>query len=164
MGKEVKEILVGTVLMLALASALAFSYGGPDIRAVGGYPLVATFNRVDGLVVDDEVRVGGIRVGAVERLSLDEWFRAVATLRIDSDLRVPTDTAAAIHTDGLFGTKFAVLDPGGEETLLEPGDRITFTQGSVLVDELLEMIIAEGRARRNQGAERGDASSGGGGG
>ena len=35
----------------------------------------------------------------------------------------------------------------GKDTLLEPGGAITFTQDAILVDELLELIIAEGKAR-----------------
>ena len=71
-------------------------------------------------------------------LLLDDRYRALVTLRITADVKMPTDTAAAIHTDGLIGTKFVILDPGGN---------VSFTQDAVLVDELLELIIAEGMAR-----------------
>ena len=61
---------------------------------------------------------------------------------------LPTDTSAAIHTDGLFGRKFVVLQPGGDETMLKDDGVITFTQDSLIVGELLDLIIAEGRAQR----------------
>ena len=157
--REVTEIVVGMAVFLALVFTLLYSYGGRDLTPVGGYALTAKFNRVDGLAVGDEVRLGGIRVGTVERLALDDHYRAVMTLRIDSDVKLPEDTAVAIHTDGLFGTKFVVLDPGGEEAVLGPGDSISFTQGAVLVDELLELIIAEGKARRNRNAGRPDGAA-----
>ena len=158
-AREVTEIVVGMAVILALAFALLYSYGGRDSNPVGGYALAATFNRVDGLAVGDDVRLSGLRVGSVERLALDDRYRAVVTLRIESDVKLPRDTAVAVHTDGLFGTKFVILDPGGEEAVLGPGDSISFTQDAVLVDELLELIIAKGKARRNRDAGRSDGAA-----
>ena len=148
MARDVREILVGMAVVVALALTLGLSYGGSRLKPFGGYPLTATFNRVDGLIVGDDVRLSGIKVGSVERQVLDGHYRALVTLRIIADVKLPTDTAAAIHTDGLFGTKFVILDPGGEDTYLEPGDAVSYTQDAVLVDELLELIIAEGKARQ----------------
>ena len=58
------------------------------------------------------------------------------------------NTSAAIHTNGLFGSKFIVLEPGGEFDELTDGDSITYTQDSLVVEDLLELIITEGKARR----------------
>jgi phospholipid/cholesterol/gamma-HCH transport system substrate-binding protein len=63
-------------------------------------------------------------------------------------VRVPTDTSVSVQTDGLFGGKFVLLEPGGDESMLADGDTITYTQDSLIVGELLDLIIAEGRARR----------------
>ena len=114
MARDVREILVGMAVVVALALTLGLSYGGSRLKPVGGYPLTATFNRVDGLVVGDDVRLSGIKVGSVERQVLDGHYRAQVTLRITADVKLPTDTAVAIHTDGLFGTKFVILDPGAD--------------------------------------------------
>jgi len=132
---------------VALVLALGLSYGGSRLKPTGGYALTATFNRVDGLSVGDDVRLSGVKVGSVEHQVLNDRYRALVTLRITADVKLPTDTAAAIHTDGLFGTKFVILDPGGEDVNIEPGGNVSFTQDAVLVDELLELIIAEGKAR-----------------
>ncbi|MDP6603733.1 MAG: MlaD family protein [Rhodospirillales bacterium] len=154
MIRETQEVLVGAAIVAALAFLFLQSYKASEFKTIGANVLTATFNRVDGLVVGDEVRLGGIRVGSVQRMTLVDDFRARIALQLDAGVRIPTDSAAAIHTDGLFGTKFVVLDPGGEENYYENGDNISFTQDAVLVDELLELIIAEGkakRARKNRG-------------
>jgi phospholipid/cholesterol/gamma-HCH transport system substrate-binding protein len=153
MGRDGREILVGMAAFVTLVFALGLSYGAGRLKPAGGYALTATFNRVDGLSVGDDVRLSGMKVGGVERQLLDDNYRALVTFRITSDVKLPTDTAAAIHTDGLFGTKFVILDPGGEDATLEPGGNISFTQDAVLVDELLELVIAEGKAR---GATKGE--------
>lgn len=147
--REVREMLVGAATVLALALVLAYSYGGTRLQpALGGYAVKATFNRADGLPLGADVLLAGVKVGSVIAQSLDAHYRAVVTLAIDADIKLPADTAAAIHTDGLFGEKFMVLDPGGEEDTLAPGDEITFTQDAMIVEELLDLIIAEGRAIR----------------
>lgn len=147
---ETRNILVGLASLAGFILLFGLSYGLGGMRAkaeVGFYPVQATFNRIDGLAPGDSVRMGGIEVGTVGIPSLDENFRAALTLKIRSDVRIPRDTSAAIHTDGLFGSKFVVLEPGGDETYLDAGDRIDFTQDSMIVGELLDLIIAQGRKR-----------------
>ncbi|OHC82833.1 MAG: hypothetical protein A3G73_03910 [Rhodospirillales bacterium RIFCSPLOWO2_12_FULL_67_15] len=152
MRNENKEIAVGVVAVSALLLVLAFFYAGRSHvvgkAAAASYTLNATFNRIDGLFPGDPVRLGGIRVGTVAKAELDRNYRARLTFRMDADVRLPEDTAAAIHTDGLFGSKFVVLLAGGEDATIKPGGAITHTQDALIVSELLELIIAEGRAAR----------------
>lgn len=155
MNTESKEILFGTATVLVLVAALAALSTGRSVAAgqTGAYPVTATFNRVDGLLEGDVVRLGGIRVGKVEKAVLDANYRARLTFRIDGGVALPTDTSAAIHTDGLFGSKFVALLPGGDDAVIKPGGAISFTQDALIVTELLDLIIAEGRAAmkaRNQ--------------
>lgn len=145
-----RDIWVGATAVAALAGLFAFSYAGNQMSAgasVSAYPIIATFNRVDGLFEGDAVHLSGIRIGTVGVQHLDDDFRAVVTLNINSSMKVPVDSAAAIHTDGLFGSKSVVLEPGVEDEMLKAGDSIQYTQGAVVVSELLNLIIEEGRAR-----------------
>lgn len=148
MNTESREILFGATTILVLVGALAVLSTGRSIAAsqTGSYPVTATFNRVDGLLEGDVVRLGGIRVGRVEKAELDGNYRARLTFRIDGGVTLPTDTSAAIHTDGLFGSKFVALLPGGDDVAIKPGGAISFTQDALIVTELLDLIIAEGKA------------------
>ena len=149
-NNDTRDTWVGGLVILCLAAVCAFSYGGKQLSAkasVGSYRVTAVFSRVDGLFEGDEVRLGGIRIGTVGAQRLDEYFRAVVNLNLDNAIDVPIDSAAAIHTDGLFGSKFVVLEPGVEEQFLQAGDDIEFTQGAMVVGELLSLIIDEGNAR-----------------
>ena len=159
--REAREIVYGGAVIVVLALVLAYSYGGGRVSsAVGAYTLTANFNRVDGLAEGADVYLAGIKAGTVSGQRLDDDYRAEVEMQIDAGVRLPTDTAVAIHTDGLFGTKFVVLDPGGEEDMLEPGDEITFTQDAMIVGELLDLIIAEGKANRKTSAATDDNSRG----
>lgn len=145
-----RETLVGSVAVSILAFLLMASHGSDRLDAVGKdtYQVKATFNRVDGINLGDEVQLAGVPIGTVVDTALEDNFRATLTFRIDGDVPLPRDTSAAIHTSGLFGDKFIVLEPGGELENLQPGDRITFTQDAQIIGELLDLIISEGRAVR----------------
>lgn len=158
---EAREIAVGLVTVVLFMTVLVASYLGLGAPTGGpGYLVHATFNRVDGLAVGDSVEVGGVPIGRVDAMTLEPNFRARVTLRIEADVPLPADTSVAIQTDGLFGGKSVELDPGGDERLLQAGDVITFTQDSLVVSDLLELIIAEGRAQRAAAASGAGASSG----
>lgn len=150
--EELRAFLVGSVTIAAISMMLLLSYVGTRMHhaSVGdSVRIYATFNRVDGLSVGDDVEVAGVPVGRVAAMTLESNHRARLTLLVDDDVQLPTDTSAAIHTDGLFGRKFVVLEPGGDETMLKADGVITFTQDSLIVSELLDLIIAEGRAQRS---------------
>ncbi len=148
MATDIKEALVGSFVILIIAGMLMFPYGKLVTEATSNDILVtATFNKVDGLAQGDEVRLGGIRIGTIEAMDLDSNYRAVVAMRIDGDIHLSADTSAAIHTDGLFGSKFMVLEPGGDKKILASGDRIRFTQDAMIVSDLLDLIITRGRAR-----------------
>ena len=145
-----RETWVGIAAIASLAMVVLVSHGSNRLGDMsdGNYRVTATFNRVDGIGVGDDIQLAGVSIGEVEAVALDANYRAALTLRIDEGIDLPLDTSAAIHTDGLFGGKFIVLEPGGELDNLQNGDEISFTQDSQIIGELLDLIIAEGRAVR----------------
>lgn len=149
-----REKTVGGLTFLALVLAIFISYAkSNEANNDLIYKVTATFSRIDGLLEESDVRMGGVRIGQVASTRLNENYRAVVTMNIDQNVRLPLDTSAAIHTDGLFGTKFIELEPGGEEDFIEDGGRIDMAQSSVVVEELLELIISEGKVKRAQKEE-----------
>jgi phospholipid/cholesterol/gamma-HCH transport system substrate-binding protein len=146
--EETRRIVVGAVAVLIFGAVLVATYAGLHAGTSSSYKVYAMFNRVDGLAIGDDVHVGGIPVGEVDSMTLGASYRARVGLRIDGGVRLPEDTSVSVQTDGLFGRKFVVLDPGGSEAMLADGGVITYTQDSLIVGELLDLIIAEGRAQR----------------
>lgn len=157
MKQPVKEVVVGGIVFAVFAGIVLFSYAARDMakRATeAGYSLTATFNRIDGLPAGGAVRLGGVQVGTISGMRLDDRFRAVVTLRMDEGLALPADSSIAIHTDGLFGTKYLELEPGGDSATLKHGDAIEYTQDALLVGDILDLIIAQGRARLSAAEEK----------
>lgn len=148
-----RRIVVGAIAVVIFGAVLVATYAGVGLNTGTSsfYKVYAMFNRVDGLAIGDDVQVGGIPVGEVESMTLGPSYRARVGLRIDEGIRLPQDTSVSVQTDGLFGRKFVVLEPGGDEATLADGGVITYTQDSLIVGELLDLIIAEGRAQRGAG-------------
>jgi phospholipid/cholesterol/gamma-HCH transport system substrate-binding protein len=76
-----------------------------------GYTLIAGFENLRELKQGDEVRMAGVKIGAVEKTRL-AGRRAEAILRIDPNVRVASDATATIVMAGLIGTNYIGLDLG----------------------------------------------------
>jgi len=150
-NSEHKEIWIGAVTVAIFVGLLGLMSQSQNISsevASSQIRVIAKFNKVDGLAEGSSVTMGGVRIGSVTKMELDQRFRAVITMDIDDLYPYPKDTSAAIHTDGLFGGKFVVLEPGAEEKSLNTDDEISLTQDAVVVGDLLELIISEGNAAK----------------
>ncbi|MDX2145416.1 MAG: MlaD family protein [Rhodospirillaceae bacterium] len=152
---EQRETLVGVVaLVVAVAAltltALANRVSQQSSDAAARY--VAEFARADGLHQGAPVRLAGMTIGSVGEVALDDRYRAVMTLVLTQDVPLPEDTAAIIETDGVFGSKYIELQPGGSETMLKPGARIGYTQDSVIIEELISKIVAQAKAAAKKDA------------
>lgn len=142
MRGNVFETVMGAIVLAVAVSFLVFVYSRADYGTVKGYELVAKFDRVDGLAAGSDVLVSGIKVGTVLDQRLDtETFQAVVRISIDPSIQLPEDSSAEIGSDGLLGGKYLLLVPGGSPDLLESGDEIVFTQGSIDIINLVGQAI-----------------------
>jgi phospholipid/cholesterol/gamma-HCH transport system substrate-binding protein len=65
----------------------------------------------------------------------------VVGFSVRDDIKLPKDTAAIITSESLLGGKYLSLQPGGDEAILQSGQMVTITQGSVSLEELLGKFI-----------------------
>jgi phospholipid/cholesterol/gamma-HCH transport system substrate-binding protein len=140
MKKLKVEFLVGLFVILALAALawLTLKVGSGSLVGGDTYSIEARFANTGGLHAGSSVLLSGVTVGTVESIRMDPSdYSAIATLRILSDLRLPSDTMASIKTSGLIGDKFIALAPGAEEEYLAPGARITMTESAVDLESLI---------------------------
>lgn len=145
--REAGQILAGAVLLVVLFMFIAWVFSGAAVARDDQYEVTARFTRADGLSVGSTVQAAGVPIGAVAALDLDGDFRAVAVLSIDNAVELDTDASASIVTDGLFGGKFVSLDIGAGDDVIAPGGEIVFTQEAMVIEDLFQLIIAQGRER-----------------
>ena len=141
---ERREYLAGVITALVLAGIFvlaALGNRGPHQKDAAAFTLTAAFQRADGLHVGSPVRIAGMNVGTISAATLDENHNAVLTFDFTQALQLPDDTAAVIETDGLFGSKFVELRPGGTEDMLKSGGRLGYTQPAVIIEDLVALIV-----------------------
>jgi phospholipid/cholesterol/gamma-HCH transport system substrate-binding protein len=138
-----RDFLVGCFVLAGLGALayLSISVGGLSYAGPGGLTLYARFDETGGLKARAPVVIAGVKVGQVERVTLDQNGRAMVQLDLDKSLKVPTDTTASIVTAGILGDRFISLQLGGEEQYLKPGDEISFTESAVLLERLIGKLI-----------------------
>jgi phospholipid/cholesterol/gamma-HCH transport system substrate-binding protein len=89
-----------------------------------GYTLIAGFDNLKELKLGDEVRMAGVKIGAVEETRL-AGRRAEAVLRIDPGVQIANDAKATILSAGLLGTNYIGVDLGTPTApKLAPGSEI----------------------------------------
>ena len=111
------------------------------------YDLFASFNKIDGVNPGDKIMVSGISVGYVENVSLKNNY-PVIKMKISKNLNISDDSSVSIQTDGLFGSKFLMIEMGGNIQNLKNGDSFSFTEDSILIQDLLENIIKIGEKNK----------------
>ncbi|MFZ3035231.1 MAG: outer membrane lipid asymmetry maintenance protein MlaD [Parvibaculum sp.] len=126
------ETLIGAIVVVIASVFLFYGYTTSGMRSESGYTVTAEFNRVDGLATGSDVRLSGIKIGTVVAQSIDpKNYKAVVTMNLATDVKVPDDSSAKITSEGLLGSNYVALTPGGSEDYLTDGSEIDFTQGAI---------------------------------
>ena len=145
MRRNMIETVLGAVVLLVAVAFFVFAYQRSGQGSVSGYDVSAKFSDASGIDAGSDVRIGGIKVGTVEKMGLDtKFYEASVTLRIQDDVKLPKDSSAAIVSSGLIGSKYVSIAPGGAEDMLEAGDNIQFTQSSISFEELIGKFVFSG--------------------
>ena len=145
MGRNLTETLMGAVVLVVAAFFVHFAYQSSNIQTNDQYRLVAKFDRVDGIAIGNDIRIGGIKVGVVQGMELDqETYLAVVTLGVKQGVKVPSDSIAAIVSESLLGQKYIAIEPGGSEEMLQDGAAISLTQSSVNLETLIGKLMFGG--------------------
>lgn len=155
MKQSTIEIMVGVFVALGLAALFMLAMKVSNIAVLNddsGYEVQVYFENIGGLKVRSPVTVAGVRVGRVTAIDFDdEIYEAVVTLRIGEDYRLPSDSSASILTAGLLGEQYVSFEPGGAETYLKDGDRVTLSQSALVLEKIIGQVLfnkaAEGETK-----------------
>ncbi len=160
------ELAVGVFLLLALAALLVLAFASTNRKLdFGGqhYQLVAKFGNIADLRVHAPVKIAGVAIGEVSKISLDpKSYSAVVTLALDPPyVNMPADTNAKILTAGLLGERYVGLDPGGDPETLPSGGELIYTQSAVVLEELIGKYIFGAGGNKDAPATGAPAAAGG---
>ncbi|MGL1956992.1 MAG: outer membrane lipid asymmetry maintenance protein MlaD [Colwellia sp.] len=143
------ELIVGFFIALGIAALLMLSLKVANSGITGSgetYNLFAKFDNIGGLKVRSPIKVGGVVVGRVSDISLDEEdYTPVVTLNIYSKYNNFSEaTSVAILTAGLLGEQYIGLQPGFIDDsleILQPNDYIEDTKPALVLEELIGQFL-----------------------
>jgi len=154
MGKNIFETLVGAVVLVVAAGFVFIAYKSGNVATSNGYTITAKFDRIDGLSIGSDVRISGLKVGSVVGQDIDQQsYEAVVKVSIIDKYKLPEDSSAEIVSDGLLGSKYMALVPGGSDNMLKNGDEIKITQSAISIESLIGKYIFGGADEKNKEAK-----------
>jgi virulence factor Mce-like protein len=162
-------VLVGAVTVLVAIVAVFIAYG-----ANSGLPFVPTYDlKVQlpsgaKLVTGNEVRVGGFRVGAVEKIGAtrvntngntdDQESVAVVDLKLDKTVEpLAKDTSFTVRPRSALGLKYVEVVPGKEKETFAPGSTVQVGNGGVDSEPPIELedVLSSFDAKTREAAKTG---------
>ena len=140
------ELASGIFLLMGVAALLWLATAATDFGqqiSNDTYTVTARFSNVADLKTRAPVKIGGVTVGLVERITLDPiQFDAVVEMNIDRRFAdIPNDSSASILTSGVLGDRYVGLEPGGSLDALGDGDQILITQSAVVLENLISKFL-----------------------
>ena len=144
------EFWVGLFVLLGL---LGLAFLGLRVANVQGfssektYTLYATFDNIGGLKVRAPIKVGGVVVGRVSDIQLDEQsYTPKVTLAVNEEFnKIPDTSSLSIKTSGLLGEQYIALNVGfmmeGETDYTKSGDRFAATPSAMVLEDLIGQFL-----------------------
>lgn len=141
MKKNPIETVLGILVVLVAGLFVYYAEQRLSVRPQQGYALTATFLKSGGLESGNDVRINGIKVGSVTGIELTPDYTAKVTIDVKKSVKLPSDTVAAIVSDGLMGGIFLQLEPGKSAEALKNGDAIQRTRDFKSLENMIGDII-----------------------
>jgi virulence factor Mce-like protein len=136
-------VLVGAVTVLIVIVSVFLAYNAnKGLPFVPSYNLSATLPSGSNLVKGNEVRVGGFRVGVIDRIGtttkeVSGRPQAVAVVHMKLDKKIEplsVDTNVLVRQRSALGLKYIQLAPGKDRRTFKAGDTIPLKNSSLPVE------------------------------
>lgn len=126
-SSDSRTLLLGAITVVVMLLVMAAAFNLSQFPGFKGSTYQAEFSDASGLRAGNIVQVGGIRVGRVKDVALENSNTVLVTFEVDNDVEFGTDSRASVEVLNLLGEKYLDLQPAGEGQLAEdeviPRDR-----------------------------------------
>jgi phospholipid/cholesterol/gamma-HCH transport system substrate-binding protein len=142
-GEQWAETGVGAIVLAAAGVFLVYALSNAGgLKAGGGYDLVAKFGEVGSLAPGADVKVAGVKIGTVSKITLDpKTFQAETHMLVNDGVKLPDDSTVKITSDSLLGGQHIAIQPGGSPDDMKPGAQFQNVQGAVDLFGLIGQVI-----------------------
>ena len=128
------EAKLGIVFLLAIITFVWGLFYLKEWRVTGDTYLVdVRLSSAVGVKSSDPILVGGVRIGKVEAVSLDD-LTPIVTLRIDEPYEIPEDSQVEVISRSVMGEKSINIRKGISTKMIPPGGTIAGTSAPGISD------------------------------
>ena len=114
---ELRVLRYGAITIVVMLLVMAAAFNLSQFPGFRGSTYRAEFADASGLHTGNMVQVGGIRVGRVKDVALENSNKVVVTFEVDNGVEFGPDSRASIEVLNLLGEKYLDLQPAGEGQL-----------------------------------------------
>ena len=114
------EFWVGLFLLLGIAALVFMGLKVANVQGFNeakSYHITATFDNIGGLKVRAPLKVGGVVIGRVTNIALDEkTYLPKVTIAVNEEFnQIPDNSSLSIKTSGLLGEQYIALSVGFDD-------------------------------------------------
>ena len=148
------ELKVGVVIVAAIIAGIVFWVKTTDFTSKG-YKVKTSFNYAEGIKPDSIVKLSGIDVGRVEKITFQytPQTRIELIMTIDDKAKIHEDSVAFISTSGMIGDAYVGITAGspdkpfvkngGELASEDPVEMRKLMKKADAISENLDKTLAE---------------------
>ena len=141
MKKNYLESILG-LMTLVLAVFFLLKFIDVNTESNETYNLRAKFLKAGGIIIGNDVKMRGVKIGVIKNVSLDQDFFAVIDLSVYKEVNVPEDSIVKIASDGILGNKYLSITPGGDlDKVLNEKEEIKRVEDYESIEDQVSKII-----------------------
>jgi len=137
-----ETILGGCILTFSIFFLFVFLKNNSSDYKEEVIEINAKFLKVGGVVSGNDVKIRGVKVGTVSKVSLDNEFFAVVHFFINKNIKISSDSSISVHSEGILGGKYLSIIPGSSDgKYLINGDEIKEVLDYESIEDQVSKII-----------------------
>lgn len=143
MKKNYFETILGIIIIFFSLFAILKYYNANSLNFVNeSYKLKAKFLKIGGIMIGNDVKLSGVKIGTVTNIGLNNEYFAVVDLSIDEGINIPNDSTISINSEGLLGNKYLAIIPGSPDNRnLQPNQEIKNVLDYQSIEDQVSKII-----------------------
>lgn len=150
MQRNYIESLLGFGIVLLTIILLWVFFSRNEMKSDGSLISVnAYFQTVSGISKGTDVKLGGVKIGRVLDLKLDQdSLNPVLIIGLEKKFKIPSDSSFAVKSEGIMGGKFVAIQVGTSDTPLTDGQTFYNNQSSLDLESVISQVIFGGEKKQ----------------
>ncbi|MCK3657602.1 outer membrane lipid asymmetry maintenance protein MlaD [Pasteurellaceae bacterium Pebbles2] len=152
------EFWVGLFLLLGIAALVFMGLKVANVQGFSqekSYNINATFDNIGGLKVRAPLKVGGVVIGRVTHIALNEKnYLPQVTIAVNEEYnQIPDNSSLSIKTSGLLGEQYIALSIGfddGETPMLKEGSTVVDTKSAMVLEDLIGQFLYGDKDKKDE--------------